>query len=96
LQKITGHEVLAVSYPHGAHDARVCNAAKRAGYRLGFTVEPQTVECSSDDMSLGRFAVSPRDSLTNFRLKVNGGYQVEKYSRRLKALLVEKSMPVKA
>lgn len=88
LQKITGHEILAVSYPHGAHDARVCNAAKRAGYKLGFTVEPEMVECSSDDMRLGRFAVSPRDSLTKFRLKVNGSYQAEKYLRRLKALLV--------
>lgn len=92
LQKITGHEILAVSYPHGACDARVCNAAKRAGYSLGFTIEPQMVECSSDAMSLGRFSVSPRDGLIKFRLKVNCGYQAEKYLRRLKALLAGKSM----
>lgn len=87
LERIIGYEVIGISYPHGAHDARVCSAAKHAGYRLGFTIEPNTVDCSSDDLNIGRFAVSAADSMLKFRLKVHGAYQVLKYLRRLKACL---------
>ena len=87
LQKIIGHEISGISYPYGAYDVRVCDAAKRAGYQLGFTIEPQIIDCSSDDMTIGRFKVSPGDSLIKFRLKVNGGYAAVKYLSKLKGLL---------
>lgn len=87
LEKLIGREVLGISYPHGAHDTTVCSAAKHAGYRLGFTIEPNTVDCSPDDLNIGRFAVSAADSMPKFRLKVNGAYQVVKYLRRWKRYL---------
>jgi peptidoglycan/xylan/chitin deacetylase (PgdA/CDA1 family) len=83
LEKILGHQVYAISYPHGAHDHRVCDAAKRAGYQLGFTIEPQIVNNLTDDMQIGRFRVSPRDSLLKFKLKVTGAYQATSLLRKI-------------
>lgn len=87
LERIIGREVPAIGYPHGAHDARVCNAARRAGYKLGFTIEPQMANCSPDDMEIGRFVVSPTDSMLKFKLKLIGAYEVVKYFRRMKRML---------
>ena len=87
LERIIGREVVGVSYPHGAHDERVCNAAKRAGYKLGFTIEPQMVDGSVDNMKIGRFEVSPANSVLMFRLKVNGAYRTVKYLQGLKRRL---------
>jgi peptidoglycan/xylan/chitin deacetylase (PgdA/CDA1 family) len=92
LQRIVGREVPGISYPYGEYDARVCNAAKRAGYTFGYTVEPQVVNCSTDNMRIGRFSVSPKDSMFKFKLKVNGSYQAELYLRRFKRLFVRKSV----
>lgn len=88
LERIVGHEVSAISYPYGAHDLRVCSAAKSAGYKFGFTIEPQTVDYSPNDMEIGRFVVSPMDNMLKFRLKVRGIYQGVRYLRGLKNLLV--------
>ena len=87
LEEMVQCEVVGISYPHGAHDRRVCSAAKDAGYKLGFTIEPITVDCSPDDLKIGRFAVSAADSMLKFRLKVNGAYQVVKYLRGWKRYL---------
>ena len=87
LEGIVHRKVVGISYPHGAHDERVCSAAKDVGYKLGFTIEPNTVDCSPDDLKIGRFAVSSEDSMLKFKLKVNGAYQVVKYLRRWKRYL---------
>ena len=92
LERITGCKVPAISYPHGEYDTRVCNAAKHTGYQFGFTIEPQMVRCSSDDMKIGRFVTSPRDNMLKFKLKVSGAYQGVKYLRALKKLFLRKSM----
>jgi len=75
LERLVNHAVVGVSYPHGACDARVCNVAQRCGYKLGFTIEPSTIESNTDNLRIGRFSVSPRDSLFKFKLKVNGAYE---------------------
>lgn len=82
LEEIVGHEVLGISYPHGACDARVREVARKAGYKLGFTIEPSIVDTGTDDLRIGRFSVSPTDSFIKFMLKVSGGYQVLKYLRK--------------
>jgi len=84
LEAIIGKEVTAVSYPHGDHNAKVCAAARQAGYREGFTIEPQLVNDCRDDMRIGRFVVSPADGLVKFRLKVNGAYSISNCLRRVK------------
>ncbi len=88
LEKILGCEVCGISYPYGACNSRVCNAAKAAGYRLGFTIEPATVSTSTDLMQIGRFAVSPHDGLLKSKLKVTGAYQVVNSLRRIKRTLL--------
>ncbi len=87
LEEILGHEIVGISYPHGAFDDRVCRLAKKIGYKLGFTIEPTMLNSSTDSLKIGRFAVSPRDSLLKFRLKVNGAYQATTYLRSTKASL---------
>ena len=88
LEKIVGHEVSVVSYPNGAYDARVHKAAKKAGYKLGFTIEPTMVDSATDCLKIGRFSVSPYDNLLKFKLKVRGGYQATMFLRDLKTLII--------
>jgi hypothetical protein len=88
LETILSHEVNAVSYPHGAYNSNVCEAAKQAGYEQAFTIQPLVVDESTNDMRIGRFAVSPKDGLFKFRLKVSGAYQVVRYLRILKKKLI--------
>ena len=76
LEKILGYQICGISYPHGAYNSRVCNAARQAGYRFGFTIEPSVVNTSADTMQIGRVAVSLKDSLFKFKLKVSGAYQI--------------------
>jgi len=87
LEKIVGHEVSAISYPDGAFDERVHNAAKKAGYKLGFTIEPTMVNGSTDCLSIGRFLVLACDSLIKFKLEVSGAYQVGIPLKAFKQLL---------
>ena len=87
LEEIIGHEISAISYPHGIYDARVCKAVHRAGYKLGFTIEPTIVNSATDCLKIGRFLVSPRDSFIRFKLNVSGAYQVIKHLQELKAII---------
>ena len=88
LENILNHPVYAVSYPHGAYNSNVCNAAKEVGYKQAFTIQPLFVDESTDDMRIGRFVVSPKDGLFKFRLKVSGAYQVVRYLQILKKKLI--------
>ena len=88
LESILGHEVLAISYPYGAYNEGICKAAEKAGYRLGFTVEPDWAENAPNHFLIGRFLVSPTDNLLKFKLKVIGAYRVVKYLRRLKGMII--------
>lgn len=87
LERIVGHEVIAISYPHGDYNTKVCHATQKVGYKLGFTMEPYRATDSPSNFEIGRFAVSAGDHLIKFRLKVNGAYQVLRYLRMLKKIL---------
>lgn len=89
IEKIIGQEVLGISYPHGAYNAKVCEVAEDTGYQLGFTIKPCTVDCSPSDLAIGRFSVSAGDSLIKFKFKVRGAYQVANYLRATKRLLLQ-------
>jgi peptidoglycan/xylan/chitin deacetylase (PgdA/CDA1 family) len=91
LEQIVGHEICGISYPHGDYDDRVCAYAQRAAYKTGFTIEPAAVNGATDSMRIGRFLVSPRDSLVKFRLKIRGAYQALKFLRALKKSIVRSS-----
>ncbi len=87
LENILNHPVHAVSYPHGTYNSNVCKVAKKAGYKQAFTITPSVVDESTNDMRIGRFAVSPKDGLFKFKLKVSGAYQIVRYLRKLKRCL---------
>jgi len=87
LERIVGHEVLAISYPHGACDARVYKTARKAGYRLGFTIEPALINNLTDDLKIWRTSISPGDNLIKFKLKVSGAYQLVRYIKAAKRLI---------
>jgi len=84
LEQIIGHEISGISYPHGDYDDRVCAYAQRAAYKTGFTIEPVAVDYTTDFMRIGRFLVSPRESLIKFRLKIRGAYQALRFVRTVK------------
>jgi len=88
LEEILGHEVSGISYPYGACDARVYQAAHKAGYKVGFTVEPDKVNGSTERLRIGRFKVAPCETFIEFKLKVDGAYHVAGYLKRLKAFLL--------
>ena len=87
LEKFLGHEVDCITYPYGDCSAAVCEAAVNAGYRLGFSIEPQTVGQSRDSLCIGRFRVSPDESMLSFKLKAQGAYRVASFFRFLKRVL---------
>lgn len=87
LEGIVGHEVCGISYPHGVYDMRICEEAKKAGYKLGFTIEPRMVNGSVDCMQIGRFTTSPADSMLRFKLSVKGAYQLFGYVTGLKKIV---------
>ncbi len=74
LEKILGHQIDYLSFPHGLYDARVVELAKKAGYKKVFTIDPVTVGNSSEKFVIGRFKADPEDWPLEFRLKVVGAY----------------------
>jgi peptidoglycan/xylan/chitin deacetylase (PgdA/CDA1 family) len=81
LEKIIGDEVVGISYPHGAHDNRVCRFAEFADYKLGFTIEPSNIDSFTDSLKIGRTSISPNDNFLKFKLKTAGAYQVTRYMK---------------
>lgn len=57
IERLVGRRLLTISYPHGAADARVADAAWDAGFECGFTGAPEPVTVDADPLLLGR--VSP-------------------------------------
>lgn len=57
IHEMTGCRPVAIAYPNGGHDDRVIEACKRAGLKLGYTVEPQKIPTNTTDyFHMGRFA----------------------------------------
>lgn len=88
LEDTIGIPVSAISYPHGACDDRVRDAADRAGYGMGFTITPDMVGETAEDLRIGRTLVLPMDGSFVFMLKLNGAFSV---LTRLKGLCGSRS-----
>ena len=89
LEALVGHEVPGMSYPNGAYNDKICEAAKQAGYQYGFTIEPYIADYSPSNMEIGRFSVEPHEGLLTFRLKIIGAYQAIRYLRNIKSYLIK-------
>lgn len=70
LQQLLGRTVDAVAYPYGRTDARVQQAAREAGYRLGFSVEPGFNRPGGDALRLRRLDITGHDGRSRFARKV--------------------------
>lgn len=54
LEELAGRRITAISYPHGRADRRVADAARKAGFEVGFTGRHESVRRDSDPLLLGR------------------------------------------
>jgi peptidoglycan/xylan/chitin deacetylase (PgdA/CDA1 family) len=57
---VIGDEVALISYPHGSADARVAQAARAAGYTLGFTGESKPAAPTTNPFLIGRIGPTIR------------------------------------
>jgi peptidoglycan/xylan/chitin deacetylase (PgdA/CDA1 family) len=58
LEDISGRPLRTIAYPFGLADARVADAARAAGFRVGYTLAPVPVGAHDDPLLLGRFQPS--------------------------------------
>ncbi|GMU81564.1 MAG: hypothetical protein AMXMBFR47_14350 [Planctomycetota bacterium] len=91
LEALTGRPVDFLALPHGSISPFVAGAARRAGYRAVFTLEPAVVHGVPADGLIGRFGVSPDMWMAEFRLTIAGAYAWlgpwRRFLRRLRALV---------
>jgi peptidoglycan/xylan/chitin deacetylase (PgdA/CDA1 family) len=55
LERLSGGRIETIAYPHGRADRRVADAARSAGFRVGFTTEREAASPADDPLLLGRF-----------------------------------------
>jgi peptidoglycan/xylan/chitin deacetylase (PgdA/CDA1 family) len=55
LEELAGAPLRTIAYPFGRADARVADAAREAGFAIGFTLGQTPVEEGQDPLLLGRF-----------------------------------------
>lgn len=69
LVSAAGQSLATIAYPHGSTDARVADAARRAGYHFGFSCRDEPVTPTSDPLLLGRLEPGLR-SLPRFAARL--------------------------
>ena len=67
LEQLAGSPVTSIAYPHGSAGRREADAARRAGFWIGFTDERRAATPESDPLLLGRLNPS-RATLGEFAL----------------------------
>ncbi|NBQ40300.1 MAG: polysaccharide deacetylase family protein [Alphaproteobacteria bacterium] len=82
LENITGREVAAISYPHGAVDRRVRAAAAAAGYKYGACSRFDINAPNRDPLLLCRTDIHAGDSLRVFKQKLHGDWDWYKWRNR--------------
>lgn len=81
LESVTDRPVRLFSFPHGAHNQRLVDLARAAGYQGVFTVEPRLAQTGQEFYLAGRFATEPTDWPIEFRLKSSGAYRWQSWIR---------------
>lgn len=75
LEALLSRPIEFFSFPYGAHNARIHQQARDAGYRRIFTSEPLPAFASGPEFVTGRIGVDPDDWPLEFRLKISGAYR---------------------
>lgn len=86
LEAAAGITIDLFSFPHGAHDSRLLEQARRVGYRRVFTIEPETIPAIADPFAIGRVAANPGDWPIEFRLKLAGAYRWRHFYHRFRSM----------
>ncbi len=71
IATVIGRELSSIAYPGGRWDPRTPEAARAAGYRFGFTTDPEPVLAGSDPLCLGRLDPLWCDTLGHFALAIS-------------------------
>ena len=74
LEKHLGRPVSVFAYPAGLFGARERRFAAAAGFRLAVSCEPGLNGPETDPLALRRRQIDARDSLLDFRAKIEGGH----------------------
>ena len=85
LEEIVGLPVRYFAFPYGAHDRRVVQACRDAGYERSFSIVPRRADRRRDAYVVGRVAVDPDDGRLEFFLKTRGAYEWMIHVSALKA-----------
>lgn len=87
LESLLGAEVPLFSFPHGAHNDRLLEEARRLGYRRVFTISPTLAFTTPSEFVTGRTLADPTDWPIEFVLKAVGAYRWMAGVSNLKACL---------
>ena len=79
LEDITGNEVMAISYPHGAVNSKVIDAVIRAGYKIGVCSRFDINNAASNPLLLNRTTILAKDTNKVFLQKLNGAWDWYKW-----------------
>lgn len=83
LEDVIGRRVATVSYPHGAVNDRVRQAASSGGFRLGATSFVGLNRRDTPALMMRRTEILEADGLPEFELKLRGGYDWYGVKQRL-------------
>jgi peptidoglycan/xylan/chitin deacetylase (PgdA/CDA1 family) len=75
IEKETAAECMCIAYPNGTpadYSDTVVQSARRAGYKIGFTLAPRYCSRADDVLQLGRFCMPGNLSASEFHGKVSG------------------------
>ena len=86
LEKDLGRKIATLAFPYGAHDERVVEECRRAGYEAVFSITPRLAG-SQPEFVRGRVTVEPDDSPLEFFLKMHGAYSWMAGASGLKATI---------
>ncbi|MBN1341544.1 MAG: polysaccharide deacetylase family protein [Phycisphaerae bacterium] len=87
LETLLGSKVDALSVPYGEYNADVLREARAAGYGTILTCDPDLTPSDEGAARIGRFKVTPDESMLEFRLKASGAYCWVRHVRKLKRTL---------
>lgn len=74
LEDVIGEPVNMMSYPHGAVNKRVRDAAEKAGYKIAASSKAGANSMTQDMLQLSRTDIWSMDNIQTFTKKINGNW----------------------
>jgi peptidoglycan/xylan/chitin deacetylase (PgdA/CDA1 family) len=87
LAELSGRDVTELSFPYGAHDASTIALCNAAHYETLYSVTPEEIDTTTQEVLRGRTKTDPSDGPLEFFLKFNGAYEWMRYRTAAKNAL---------